>query len=61
MTKMGLYWLMAQVECWWVKCFLGDYTQKFIDHNEILNNLTRNLLEGNRGQLGVLTMAGVKD
>jgi len=27
--------------------FFGDYTQKFINHNEILNNLTRNLLEGN--------------
>jgi hypothetical protein len=29
--------------------FFGDYTQKFINHNEILNNLTRNLLEGNAG------------
>jgi hypothetical protein len=27
--------------------FFGDYTQKFINHNEILNNLTRNLLAGN--------------
>ena len=26
--------------------FFGDYTQKFIHHNEILNNLTRNLLAG---------------
>jgi hypothetical protein len=26
--------------------FFGDYPQKFINHNEILNNLTRNLLEG---------------
>jgi hypothetical protein len=29
--------------------FFGEYTQKFINHNEILNNLTRNLLEGNVG------------
>ena len=49
MTKMGLYWRMAQVERWWVRGFFGDYTQKFINHNEILNNLTRNLLEGNVG------------
>ena len=27
--------------------FFADYTQKFINHNEILNNLTRNLLAGN--------------
>ncbi|NAL78322.1 cache domain-containing protein [Nitrososphaera sp. AFS] len=27
----------------------GDSAQKFINHNEILNNLTRNLLEGNGG------------
>ena len=27
--------------------FFGDHTQKFINHNEILNDLTRNLLAGN--------------
>ena len=26
------------------KNFFGDYTQKFINHNPRLNNLTRNLL-----------------
>lgn len=30
--------------------FLGAYTQKFINHNEILNNLTRNLPEGAAGE-----------
>lgn len=29
--------------------FFGDYTQQFIHHNPILNNLTRNLLLGNSG------------
>jgi signal transduction histidine kinase len=29
--------------------FFGDYTQRFIHHNPILNNLTRNLLAGNPG------------
>jgi signal transduction histidine kinase len=29
--------------------FFGDYTQRFINHNTILNNLTRNLLAGNSG------------
>jgi signal transduction histidine kinase len=29
--------------------FFGDYTQQFIHHNAILNNLTRNLLAGNPG------------
>jgi signal transduction histidine kinase len=29
--------------------FFGEYTQKFINHNPILNNLTRNLLNGNPG------------
>ena len=29
--------------------FFGDYTQQFINHNTILNNLTRNLLAGNSG------------
>ena len=29
--------------------FFDQYTQKFIHHNEILNNLTRNLLAGNPG------------
>ena len=29
--------------------FFGDYSQKFIDHNKILNNLTRNLLGGRSG------------
>ena len=29
--------------------FFGDYTQRFINHNTILNNLTRNLLDGNSG------------
>jgi hypothetical protein len=29
--------------------FFGDYTQRFIKHNTILNNLTRNLLAGNSG------------
>jgi hypothetical protein len=46
-AKMGLYWLMAQVERLWDRSFFADYTQKFINHNEILNNLTRNLLAGN--------------
>jgi signal transduction histidine kinase len=31
------------------KNFFGDYTQKFINHNSILNNLTHNLLNGNPG------------
>jgi hypothetical protein len=29
--------------------FFGDYTQKFINYNRILNNLTRALLAGNSG------------
>lgn len=29
--------------------FFGDYTQKFINHNTVLNNLTRNLLAGKSG------------
>ena len=29
--------------------FLSDYTQQFIRHNKILNDLTRNLLAGNSG------------
>jgi signal transduction histidine kinase len=29
--------------------FFGNYTQRFIHHNQILNNLTRNLLVGNPG------------
>jgi hypothetical protein len=29
--------------------FFGDYTQRFINHNKILNNLTRNLLAGKPG------------
>lgn len=29
------------------KNFFGDYTQRFINYNPILNNLTRSLLEGN--------------
>jgi hypothetical protein len=29
--------------------FFGDYTQKFINHNQILNNLTRQLLAGKPG------------
>jgi hypothetical protein len=29
--------------------FFDDYTQKFISHNKILNNLTRNLLAGRSG------------
>jgi hypothetical protein len=29
--------------------FFGDYTQKFINHNKILNDLTRNLLAGGSG------------
>jgi signal transduction histidine kinase len=31
------------------KNFFGDYTQKFINHNQILNNLTHSLLGGNSG------------
>jgi len=31
------------------KNFFGDYTQQFIHHNPILNNLTRNLLLGDSG------------
>jgi signal transduction histidine kinase len=31
------------------KDFFGDYTQKFINHNSILNNLTHSLLNGNPG------------
>jgi signal transduction histidine kinase len=31
------------------KNFFGDYTQKFINHNKILNNLTHSLLNGNPG------------
>lgn len=31
------------------KNFFGDYAQRFINHNTILNNLTRNLLDGNSG------------
>ena len=31
------------------KNFFGDYTQKFIDYNPRLNNLTRSLLAGNSG------------
>lgn len=31
------------------KNFFGNYTQQFINHNEGLNNLTRNLLAGNSG------------
>ena len=29
--------------------FFGDYTQKFINHNQILNDLTHSLLDGNPG------------
>jgi hypothetical protein len=29
--------------------FFGDYAQKFINHNKVLNNLTRNLLAGESG------------
>ena len=29
--------------------FFGNYTQRFINHNFILNNLTRTLLAGNPG------------
>lgn len=29
--------------------FFGNYTQTFINHNQVLNNLTRNLLVGNSG------------
>ena len=29
--------------------FFGNYTQRFVNHNEILNNLTHNLLDGNPG------------
>jgi hypothetical protein len=29
--------------------FFGDYAQKFIDHNKVLNTLTRNLLAGESG------------
>jgi hypothetical protein len=29
--------------------FFGDYAQKFINHNTVLNNLTRNLLAGESG------------
>lgn len=29
--------------------FFGDYAQKFINHNTVLNNLTRNLLAGKSG------------
>jgi signal transduction histidine kinase len=31
------------------KDFFGDHTQKFINHNQILNNLTHSLLGGNSG------------
>jgi len=31
------------------KDFFGDYTQNFINHNQILNNLTHSLLDGNSG------------
>jgi signal transduction histidine kinase len=31
------------------KNFFGDYTQEFINHNQILNNLTNDLLDGNSG------------
>jgi signal transduction histidine kinase len=31
------------------KSFFGDYTQKFVNHNPILNNLTHNLLAGSSG------------
>ena len=31
------------------KNFFGDYTQQFINHNKILNNLTRNMLAGYHG------------
>jgi signal transduction histidine kinase len=31
------------------KNFFGDYTQKFVNHNPILNNLTHSLLAGNPG------------
>ena len=31
------------------KNFFGAFTQNFINHNEILNNLTRSLLAGNPG------------
>jgi signal transduction histidine kinase len=31
------------------KNFFGDYTQNFINHNKILNNLTHSLLNGNPG------------
>jgi signal transduction histidine kinase len=31
------------------KNFFGDYTQKFINHNQILNNLTHSLLNGHPG------------
>jgi signal transduction histidine kinase len=30
--------------------FFGEETQNFINHNQVLNNLTRSLLEGNPGQ-----------
>jgi hypothetical protein len=31
------------------KNFFGDYIQDFVNHNEILNNLTRSLLNGKNG------------
>lgn len=31
------------------KNFFGNYTQQFINHNQALNNLTRNMLAGNSG------------
>jgi signal transduction histidine kinase len=31
------------------KNFFGEYTQRFINHNKVLNNLTRNLLAGKSG------------
>ena len=31
------------------KNFFGDYTQQFINHNQVLDNLTHNLLAGNSG------------
>ena len=31
------------------KNFFGDYTQKFVNHNQILNDLTHSLLAGNSG------------
>ena len=47
--KNGIMLVNGASETFVGQNFFGDYTQKFINHNKILNTLTRSLLAGNPG------------